>query len=181
MLLNAPTDQLVSLLKSGVTTFIDFSSVPFESQMNVIGYDWKTFGMGWTIADSTVYFVKDKAGSVWKVVMTGFTGSASGEYIFTKEKISAASLDEANNTLAFGVYPNPVQGDAVNVCFYTSVEDELHLTISDLNGKTVHTEVLANTTSLYYHTIRTNQLEAGTYILTASTGNAIQQTRFIIQ
>lgn len=164
-----------------VTTFIDFSSVPFENQMNVIGYDWKTFGMGWTIADSTVYFVKDKTGSVWKVVMTGFTGSASGEYIFTKEKISAASLNEANNTLAFGIYPNPVQEDAVNVCFYTSLEDELRLTISDLNGKTVHTEVLANATSLQFHTIRTNQLEAGTYILTASTGKAVQQTRFIIQ
>lgn len=164
-----------------VATYVDFGSEIFETQMNVIGYDWKTFGMGWTIADSTIYFVKDKVGSVWKLVMTGFGGSSTGEYIFTKELLSAVALDETTTPLAFGVYPNPVLGTIVNVYFYNSINSEIQLTLSDLNGKTVFSETLPNAGSLQHQTLSTEQLGAGTYILSATTGNAVQQTRIVIQ
>lgn len=162
-------------------TFVDFGSVLFETQMNVIGYDWKSFGMGWTIADSTIYFVKDKAGSVWKLIMTGFGGSTTGEYIFSKELLSAAALDETTAPLAFGVYPNPANGSAVNVYFYASVHSEIQLTLLDVNGKTVLMETLPNAGSLQQQTLSTEQLGAGTYILSAATGNAVQQARIVIQ
>lgn len=93
-------------------SYEDFSGAVFEDAINTIGYDWKAFnGMGFAVADSTVYVVKDKTGDVWKVIFTGFGGSASGKYMFAKEKLSSASIDEHTAIIA-SLYPNPSADEA---------------------------------------------------------------------
>ncbi len=84
----------------------------FETDINVIGYDWKTFSFGtgsFIITDSLAYFIETPHGDFWKVVMTGFGGSANGDIMFTKERIGTADVQE-NNTTQFTAYPNPTTG-----------------------------------------------------------------------
>ena len=91
--------------------------------------------------------------------MTGFGGSSTGEYIFSKEKISAASLNEVNDPLSFSVFPNPVSGTTATLYFFSSADEAIELTIHDLNGKKLHSEILPNAKSMQQHILQTDQLE----------------------
>lgn len=93
--------------------FLDgsYSFDSFSYETNVIGHDWKSFvpGAGYDIVADRCYFVADSYGDVWRLVFTGFGGSATGEITF--------GLLEAG-TVANGIveapadatrfYPNPL-------------------------------------------------------------------------
>lgn len=93
------------------TTLVDWNSQTFSPSIKTIGYNWKNAGQsGVTIEDSTVFFVKAKTGDIWKVIMTGFisgSGGGNSSYIFSKQRISTASVDELESNIFMNVYPNP--------------------------------------------------------------------------
>lgn len=148
----------------------DWSSEVFSSKINGIGYNWKTFSGTWSIADSTVYFVKDKAGSYWKIIMTGFGGSANGQYIFSKEKLSSAEIS-LNATTLLGVYPNPANlelnlitnsnqkgliqiynqfGQLVNVQEYSEGLKSNYINTSVFKNGTYYIQITSTTNSIVY-------------------------------
>lgn len=78
-------------LDNVTVTSNDFSSAKFVTPVSEIGSDWKSFNMAtnqWTLAGSRVYFVKNKGLSVFKIVFTGFEGSATGIIKFDKSKLN---------------------------------------------------------------------------------------------
>jgi hypothetical protein len=147
-----------------VATYIDFSSATFESKINVIGYDWKTFASGWSIVDSTVYFVKDKSGSLWKVIMTGFTGSASGEYQFSKEKLSSAGLNSIEEVQIF-IYPNP-SSEFIQVVVDNSSDGKIEL-INQMGSVVYSNEAIINSFGVI--TIPVSHFDSGTYYIAYNT------------
>src|SRR5690606_16438540 len=63
----------------------------FTELKNAIGHLWKSYDMAsgeYVVADSTVFFVQDLAGDIWKVVFTAFGGSATGDMVFSKKKLT---------------------------------------------------------------------------------------------
>eukprot|EP01030_Chromulinospumella_sphaerica_P034409 gene34409-biopygen13763 len=71
-------------------TYTGYSSATFVTPINTIGYNWKTYNMStmaYDIKDSTVFFVEVQNHDIWKVIMTGFSGSATGSSMFSKEKL----------------------------------------------------------------------------------------------
>lgn len=100
------------------TTYTTWSAHTFSNKINTIGYDWKNTGPGGVvIEDSTVYFVKAKNGDLWKVIMTGFISGASGNgsYIFSKQKLSTASVEDIAADVFMSIYPNPAAETATVV------------------------------------------------------------------
>lgn len=88
----------------------------FSSDINIIGSDWKRYSGSYVIAPDTTYFVKDRAGSVWKIVFTGFGGSATGDMNFNQELMSPAAVSEvAVHQAALRAWPNPVEGSQAQV------------------------------------------------------------------
>lgn len=84
----------------------------YPTVINTIGYDWKAYDFNtnsYIISDSTVYFVKDVAGSYWKLVFTGFDGSATGNFYFNREHVTPTGVNELNqNAISLmEIYPNP--------------------------------------------------------------------------
>ncbi|MBZ0243866.1 MAG: T9SS type A sorting domain-containing protein, partial [Bacteroidales bacterium] len=118
----------------------DWSSKLLEDVKTQIGHDWKYFDMdtfGYGIEDSTVYFVQNLKGDVYKFVPTYFSGTSEGKTVFTKELISLVSVDERLTTDDdMSIIPNPATNQiriAVNA-LSTSLA-EVH--IYDLTGKEV--------------------------------------------
>lgn len=158
-------------------TFVDFSNVTWEESISTIGYDWKSFdGMAFVIADSTVYFVKDKAGSVWKLVMEGFGGSATGKYMFGKEKLSGAGLTEENALLAMA-YPNPAADQTTLVL---NNAPEAQLAVYSVNGACVYSNKL-NAGELTTTVLDTRDWANGFYQITVTSGNAVSNLKLIVQ
>ncbi len=125
-------------------TFMDWSTQTFSEDINTIGYNWKNSGMsGVTIEDSTVFFVKAMTGDLWKVIMTGFISGASGNgsYIFSKQKISTASVNELEENVTMVVYPNPAKE---NVSLVIDNKATSTVAIYNVLGALVYTAEVSN-------------------------------------
>jgi hypothetical protein len=130
-----------------VATFTDYPNAKFESKINVIGSDWKSFnGTQFVIKDSLLYFVKDLENNIWKLVFTGFTGSSEGKYIFSKQKIGNTSVEAEKVGFFTQIYPNPASnGQSLHlVSDFKNLVKNYSIEIKDIQGKTVYSQSFEN-------------------------------------
>ena len=153
----------------------------FDDNIGTIGWDWKSFNMttfAYEIEDSLVYFIEDEIGNIHKVVFTGFGGSSTGDFIFTKEVVNAVGLTEFKNEI-LNVYPNPASG-IINVIF-SSNDNEIALSIVDLSGRTVASRELNVNTGMAQESIDISHLNSGVYLLTLRTSKGIATQKISIR
>lgn len=163
-------------------TYVDYAAHILQSEMNTIGYDWKTFDLvtySYLIEDSLAYFVQDLDGSIWRVVCTGFSGSTSGNFYFEKELITTVDIEAAAVAKTFGMYPNPVPNAEVTLTFELA-EGEADLAIFDLNGTVVRSQKLVGH-GFQKKTISLNGLAKGIYMVSLSARGAKIHRKLIIQ
>lgn len=157
----------------------------FKSEINTIGYDWKTHvGMGvYSVQDSLVFFVgidKQAGADIWKMIFTGFE-TADGKFVFTKQKLAAASVKNVEgNTTAMALYPNPANGSNVQVVYNLQVNSKTAmLQVTDLTGRTVHTQSLDNTAGTHTTTLP-NSFGSGLYIVSVTTDAGRVQQKLVV-
>jgi hypothetical protein len=125
----------------------------------------------YVVEDSLVYFVKTNAGDIWKVIPTGFGGSANGNFAFTKEKISTASLDkEGTLESQLVVYPNPAS-ENVSILFDGVPKGDVTVQIMGLNGQVVYQSQHVSNGTLEVKNITINSFKSGVYIVNIATSN----------
>ena len=153
----------------------------FDDNIGTIGWDWKSFNMttfAYEIEDSLVYFIEDEIGNIHKVVFTGFGGSSTGDFMFTKELVNAVGLTEFKNQI-LNVYPNPASG-IINVIF-SSNDNEVALSIVDLSGRTVASRELNVNAGMAQESIDISHLNSGVYLLTLRTSKGIETQKISIR
>jgi len=173
------------LLNNGVKAYKDSKvSNPFthtldtslyQSDMNTIGYNWKSFnGSSFVIEDSIVFFLQDKNAKNWRFVFTRFDGSATGKVVLNKqEEVLSALENSVARTQTFRVYPNPSnQNQTIRVELGDSV-GESTLEILSLNGNVVYSSSIQNEATL-------PALEAGMYIVNISNSHTYSQQKLIV-
>lgn len=154
----------------------------FNTEINTIGYDWKTFNMGtfqYDIQDSLVYFAEDLNGDVYKLIFTGFGGSMTGDFIFSKEKVGSTSVEEAATAQILDIYPNPAT-DRANLTF-TNTGDAAQLMVFDMTGKQVWSQNLNGGNGLTQTSIDVSSLNAGVYFVTLFTTEGKATQKLIVQ
>ena len=123
-------------------TYSNHNAHTFLTEINIIGYDWKTFNMNtyqYDLDTSSCYFVKDVDGDIWRMVFTGFGGSSTGKFYFEKENLSSVSSSNiygSSNNNELALYPNPAH-DLVNVIF-NSNDVNNRLNIYDISGRAIN-------------------------------------------
>lgn len=165
-------------------TFTNYSAQTFNTAINEIGYNWKTFtGTAYTVQDSLVYFVKQKTGDIWKVIFRGFGGASNGNYIFTKEKIFTAPTGVETvvaNKSSLVLYPNPSNGQNVTVLYGLSKSSTaVKLSVVDISGRTVLAEVLNAQPGLHQYALPA--MRTGMYIVTVEADGQRMQQKMIVQ
>lgn len=107
-------DVTVAQVDGVDATFSDTTGLVYSDHIKTIGSDWKAFSMAtmsWSIADTTVYFIKTAKGEIYKLNFTGFGGSTTGKAFFTVEAILTLSSPEIEGTTnTVSLYPNPSTG-----------------------------------------------------------------------
>lgn len=120
--------------------FRDWSAKPLEDVKTQIGHDWKYFDMntfGYSIEDSTVFFVQNINGDIYKFVPTYFSGQSEGKTFFTKELISMVSIDETpTENHAMRLAPNPAT-DQIHIAIDGLATAKAEIHIYDLAGKVI--------------------------------------------
>lgn len=169
---------------NNVAGYNDWAAETFTSEINTIGADWKEFDMAtmsYTVADDRVYFVKTEAGDVWKVIPTGFGGSSTGNFEFTKEKVSTLSINE--NGLPKSevvVYPNPAS-ESVSLILNNMNSTSATVQIMNLNGQVLFNENYAGSSNFEVKNISTNSLKPGVYMVNVSSDNQQISQKLIIK
>lgn len=148
----------------------EYSALTFAPEINTIGYDWKSHVGGgvYETADSTVYFVKQTNGAIWKIVFTGFGGSADGNYIFTKKLLLEATgiNDLTNNFTALEVYPNPASNNVNLVYNYTDSKTfNTVVNVMDLTGRLALQKEITVQSGLNKEIMNVSNLERGIYLI----------------
>lgn len=154
--------------------FTDTTGLTFKTEINSIGYTWKTFDLGtfsYKIEDSTVYFVKSKSGKYWRVIMTGYA-SANTVQSFKKEQLNVATgiVDRKNQiNVSLSVYPNPASNGQFTIAYDVQKNvSKLNLDIIDLAGRTVYSQQLAPNAGFRTQNISVPQLSSGMYLVRVS-------------
>jgi len=158
----------------------DTLNTSFSSNIAEIGYNWKKYSYAnsnYAAEDSLTYFVKSIVGDVWKVVFTGFEGSSTGNFMFTKEKMIALSLEEGLAFSKLEIYPNPAT-DFVNIVFNQKEGGALQLNLYSLSGKLIQTKSLNETQAgINQQNLNVSNLPTGMYVLSInSLHGKVQQT-----
>lgn len=134
--------KVAEVKNADVSKTNDYQGRDFSSWINEIGYDWKVFNMNtftYEVTDSLVYFLQDRDRNIWKIVFTGFSGSGTGDYMFSQEKLGNLGLVSFNNDNRIQLYPNPLNagGTLTLVTDLNAANGNMSLSISDINGQTV--------------------------------------------
>ena len=136
-------------------------SVGFDSEIDVIGSDWKALdGFSFVIVEDLSYFVEDIDGDVYQIFFTGFTGQSMGITEFTVTEFSLLSAENGNEA-SFGVYPNPVSAGQI-LTIDGEIQAGSQIQLFSIDGKLVHQEVIQANGLL---TLNTAKCDAGIYIV----------------
>ena len=158
--------------------FTGYNPYAWDSTKIAIGHDWKSFtNSAWVLTDSLAYFVKSKAGDIYKFVITKYEGSSTGKIVFMKSKIAGVGIDDQSSAARpVMVYPNPAT-DKVHITLVPRSE-ETQIMITDLTGRTLFTEKLAAQTGQV--TVNSSGFASGICILKISSGTHTSVNKIII-
>jgi hypothetical protein len=162
----------------------DWTTVPFNENMNVIGSDWKVFDMGtfqYNIVPERTYFVKDVPGNIWKIVFTAFGGSATGDISFNQEMVSAVGIGE--NAAAQGrllAWPNPVTNGTAQLVLDVSASEGV-LRVLNTAGQQMAEHHISGLAGLSTRTLDLGGLAKGVYILRFEAANATTIGKLIVE
>ncbi len=156
----------------------------YSDKINTIGYDWKKFDftLGYVIEDSLAFFVKPDSTSIYKIIFTGFGGSADGNFMFNSEKLNVTGVynNEQKHIGSLSIYPNPSTNSDITLVYDVQSElTSIKISVHSLEGKQVLQENIATAKSLQKHTIAASQLSKGVYIVALEAGNQISYQKLI--
>lgn len=166
------------------TAKANWASYTFSDEIDIVGADWKgsyDFATSsYPGTDSLSYFIKDNAGDIYQVVFTGATSSSIGKMYFTKELISAVSIEENTPFSSVGVYPNPVN-DVLTIT-YEAKETISNITfdLMDMNGRVVKSlGGQSGISGMNQGRVDVSDLNKGIYLLTIKADNSIVTKKII--
>jgi len=155
---------------NGTTTGLEFSS-----DINKIGFDWKTFsGTSYAVDTEKAFFVKYPTGTIYRLKFNTFVGSSTGAITFNYEDVtSLLSTTTFANNASFGVYPNPTTDKKINVVYDLPAgnSDQNIVTVYSLTGAQVFEAKIANNSGFFNQQLDLGSLNSGVYVLKFQSGN----------
>ena len=161
----------------------DHNSHTYSSEINAIGYNWKSFNMAsfsYDIQDSLCYFIKDDLDNIWKLQLTGFDGSSTGGIFFNVEKIISSPINE-NKDITFHIYPNPSTNGFLTIMNdINQVNENSSIKIFDANGRLIIDKKIVHS-GFTVKKINIDKLDPGIYIVSLINGDKLIKKKLIIQ
>lgn len=149
-----------------------------------VGYNWKTYDQGtnsWSVEDSTSYFVQDKAGNLWQLMFTGYSGSATGNIKFGKRIVAPTAVSDVNSLVSqYSVSPNPASTQ-LSVSIDAKQSAQARINIYNISGSIVKSFPIQVNSGLNAYAIPTQFIPAGNYILNVEGSNININEIFTIQ
>jgi len=159
----------------------DTDNLNYSTDINTIGYDWKSFnGSAYDLDPELFYYVKYADGTIYRLHFTDFEGGSTGNLSFTIEDVTdALSTTVFNTENSLSVYPNPSTDKKITVLYENNTAENAQVAIFDMTGKRVFQQNLTKN-GFYNQEINLSSLESGSYILKYATGNFTTTKKLIL-
>lgn len=162
----------------------DFGAGKWDSTRSSIGWNWKVFdnnSFSYRIVDSSVYFVKQKNGDIYRLAFSGFSGTMSGITRFTSEKAAAAGISiRAGVPERLRVYPNPAV-DYIHLDLQHIPLPILSITLTDLSGRQLRADrPEGKRVNPDVYTLDVTGVQTGTYLVTVVTAASSSVAKIFI-
>lgn len=153
-----------------------YATMPYLSDIHVIGSDWKKAPMGpgpWTMRDSAHYFIKTKnTNEYYQLHFTNFYGTSNGRTVFEKRKLG--DVTSVNNVkapvAAYSIYPNPATTE-VTIMVDAKEAASTMIYVTDMTGKVVDRYNVSQQAGLNGYRINTGAYANGNYLVTIATAD----------
>ena len=130
--------------------------------------------------DRLAYFVKARNGYIYKLVFTGFGGSANGNFYLSKTAILTSVADVKQGKAAMAVYPNPSTDGGIHVIYDLNTSSKTNLQVFDLSGRVLYSETLAPTTGIQDYLLPQSGLHTGMYIVRLESDGVAMTQKLVI-
>jgi len=158
-------------------SYTNYSAHNFTSNINTIGYDWKSFQGTYTVDPNRCYFLRDMNQNIWRIVFTSFDGMSTGNLEFNAAQLNSTNIDNSHKDKAFAMYPNPA---SENVTFIYDLNKNSTLNIFDVSGKKVYEKILQGSGFKTY-TASLNNLDKGIYfVIISEMANILVKEKLIL-
>lgn len=160
-------------------TYTDYSLHNLESEINIIGYDWKSYQGTYVIDPNQCYFIRDLSQNIWRIVFTSFDGMSTGNIEFNSTLLANnTSVENIKEIKTFEIYPNPTKG---NTTLIYDISEKSDIYIYDVSGKSIYKNML-NNNGLSTVSLPTNTLNEGVYFVVISNNkNIFVRKKLIVQ
>ncbi len=159
------------------SSYTNYSAHNFTSNINTIGYDWKSFQGTYTVDPNRCYFLRDMNQNIWRIVFTSFDGMSTGNLEFNAAQLNITNIDNSHKDKAFAMYPNPA---SENVTFIYDLNKNSTLNIFDVSGKKVYEKILQGSGFKTY-TASLNNLDKGIYfVIISEMANILVKEKLIL-
>ena len=165
------------------TATATYDTTLFVNAINTIGYNWKVYDFNlnaYVVTDSTVYFVRTQSGGVWKMIFTGFGGSANGNFYFNQGPATMTGIIENSPIKTFGMYPNPARGNT-HLMLTAQHTGDATITLVDLSGRIVSEEKISLHDGLQTIDLSLGKALSGLYQVVIRQGADLQVSRLIVE
>ena len=166
---------------SSPLTYNNYSLHTFSNMINTIGFDWKLFQGSYVIVDDRCYFIRDQLDNVWRLTFVNFEGTSTGNIEFNTELVGSTNLEYSEKITTLKTYPNPVNtGDKLTLVYeLKSSCSKAMVKLYDVAGHEVYNSRLENN-GLRLHTIDTENLNSGVYIISINIDGVQSSDRIVI-
>ena len=177
--------NVTALQVNGVpTSEADWNSGAYSANMNILGSDWKDYDFDlnqYTIATDTTYFVKDIPGNIWKIVFTGYGGSANGDMSFNQELVGTVGIGEiARPQGTLITYPNPVTNGQAQMIVDVPAREGV-LRIFNTTGQQMGQQQWSGLSGLTTRTLDVSGLAKGVYMVRFDAANSTSTGKLVIE
>ena len=177
--------NVTALQVNGVPTAdAGWTSAPFNTEINVLGSDWKDYDTNlgaYSIVTDTTYFVKDIPGNIWKIVFTGYGGSANGDMSFNQELVSSVGVHELSvQQGSLITYPNPVSNGLAQLIVDVPAHEGT-IRVFSATGQQMIQQQWTGLSGLNARTIDVSGLAKGMYIVRFDAANTSTNGKLVIE
>tara|TARA_B100000795_G_C22781440_1_gene432500 strand:- start:583 stop:1827 length:1245 start_codon:yes stop_codon:yes gene_type:complete len=160
-------------------------TLTYSTDINTIGYDWKSFtGGSFSVDSQKSFYIKYEGGTIYRLYFTDFSGSSSGDLSFNYEDVtSTLGIEEVVEGISFGVYPNPSTDKKINLLYDV---DKLstntnEVSVYAITGQQVFKAALKNNSGFYTKNIDLSSLNNGVYVLRFRSGDSTINKKIILK
>ena len=154
----------------------------YQSKINTIGYNWKTYsGSNYSIANTNHFIKNTTTNQIYKLVFTAFEGSSTGVVRFNYENVTNTLGTTEINKNKIGIYSDT--NKRINIV-YNGVggqSNKVNVQIFSAIGQLVHQENYLPSQSFTAKTLQLNHLPNGVYIVKLSSDDFNESKKVVLR